>query len=814
MSFQLLKEDIIDQQLCQGCGLCAGICKEIEMIDLRPQLTGSCILEKKGNSCGKCYESCPQVNQKSVVIPQLMEHYSLKSPDGENFVATLSDYLIESKIVSQIIKGEQGEHSITPKIVTQSEDAKKLGDIDHGRSQILGSLMGVLEEFNQDNHETVGIFGMPCEISGAATISKNMNMDVLKIGSFCESNYPTTELKDGIICSPCSSSCPAGVDASGYIRLIKQGHYQEAIDLIREKNPLPSICGRICTHECENDCTLLGVAKPMAIRELKKYVTEWEIKRGLDKPIKSPNPEGKKVAIVGSGPAGLSAAYYLAKLGYRPTILEKTDKVGGMLRLGIPQFRLPDNVIDHDVEFIKRAGVEIITNKTVNADLTFDNLKSEGYEAIFLAIGQYEPYSLGIPGEDLKNIHTALDFVQKWKYKIEEGSQEFKDKVVGIVGGGSVALDAAQTALRLGAKKVMVIYRRSENELPARREDYEHSKREGIEFHFLRNPTTFIPDENDAVRGTEVVKMELCEADASGRRRPEPQSCSEYEIDKDHVVVAIGQGVDCSDLAFACDNKLVHKKGKLEVDEVTLQTAIPWVFAGGDMVYRSKNVVISSVAHGREAANSIDRYLQGKDLKADRPMQERMYSDGKYFTPIDVPEPAPLNSIENLHMNVQEIESVFSEEFAKMEATRCLGCNNYCLHCQDFVGVKGDITIGQIGSQPGFTTVYTWTDRGKQIIEDLIVKRNLEKAEVAIQEIDDHIAEKLKRELVDHPKTTREMILFNILRKGSTTISEMKTQLNLPIKDIRYHALRLAQEHKVTMVLGEEEPIFSPYVEE
>ena len=812
MSFQLLNSEIISEQLCQGCGLCAGICNSIEMKDLKPVLTGTCVLEKTGESCGKCYASCPQANQVIIHPSEPKAIYSIKQKENEKITATLSKYLFKSKKITRLIKAEKIGKKIQSITSFSEEDAKEIEDIAHGRSEILMKLMEEFENITKNSEETIGIIGTPCEISGADHISDEHHMNIVKIGTFCNLNIPNSQSKQGTIVSPCTSTCPAGVDASGYIKLINLGKYQEAVDLIREKNPLPSICGRICTHECENDCTLISTGNPIAIRELKKFVTEWEIKKGLDIETNHISADAKKVAIIGSGPAGLSAAYYLAKKGYQPTIFEKSDKVGGMLRLGIPQFRLPDNVIDHDIEFIKRAGVKIVTNKSVNAEFTFDDLRKEGFEAIFLAIGQYEPYKLGIPGEELHNVHTALEFVQKWKYSMKE-AQEFKDKVVGIIGGGSVALDAAQTALRMGAKKVMVIYRRSENELPARREDYEHSKREGIEFLFLRNPTGFIPDENQNLKGAEVIEMELCDEDASGRSRPQEIACSEYEIEKQHVVVAIGQGVECAEIYVASDGKLIKKRGKLEVDELTLQTSIPYVFSGGDMVARSKNVAISAVAHGHQAAISIDRYLQSKDLKDGRYLQERMFSDGKFFTPDAYPEPAPLNEIE-LYLSTKEIESVFSSDYSYTESGRCLGCNNYCLHCQDFAAVNSDIAIGDDGSHDGYKTLIAWTDSGKEILENLIKTENLSTESISRDILDEKIKAKLNRKIIEHPKSIREMILSNILKKGSSTISQLKADLGLEMKDIRYNTLRLAQMRKLSMVVGEEEPVFSPYIEE
>ena len=436
MSFVLLKSEIIDAGLCQGCGLCAGSCKHIEMDVLRPTLKDYCILERDGEDCGKCYQTCPQVIQKKFKEKQPLAVYSLRSKNPEilakassgGFVTTLTKELLENKTLKEIVMVQENDEKPIADRVSHPDDVIKNAGVFYGRSGVLEKLV----ELTGETFDPVGIIGVPCEMRGAAELAEEMNRDILKIGLFCNSQMRTEETDKGLVCSPCCNGCPSGVNAQGYISLIRQGKYQDAVDLIRENNPLPSICGRICTNECEHSCTLIGDDHPVAIRELKKFVTEWEIHQE-HKTKKKIKKTGKKVAIIGAGPAGLTAGHYLRKLGYAPTIFEKTDQTGGMLRFGVPQFRLPNYVLDYDVKSITDAGVELVLNKPLGPDMTIEDLKKEGYEAIFIATGQYKPRTLRLEGEELPNVHVAINFLMERKYRFWENKEEFKGKTIGII---------------------------------------------------------------------------------------------------------------------------------------------------------------------------------------------------------------------------------------------------------------------------------------------------------------------------------------------------------------------------------------------
>jgi len=477
--------------------------------------------------------------------------------------------------------------------------------------------------------------------------------------------------------APCIVGCPAEVDVQGYISLISEGKFQEAIDLIREKNPLPYLCGRICTAQCALNCNRQFLDDPVEIRELKRYICDWEAENpGLSK-FKPIEQTKEKVAIIGAGPGGLSAAWYLARMGYKPTIFEKGDKIGGVVRYGVPQYRLSDESMDYDVNFILSMGVDVELNKEFGMDFTLKDLKKEGFEAVFIAVGLYVPKTLRLEGEDLPNVHVALDFLLDRKYNCVENPEEFKGKTIGIIGGGAVAVDVGETALRLGAIKVDLVDILSETALKDVLKDIHGVEKEVMEYHF-ETSTARITQEPDGKLALNCYKIGWGEPDSETGRRPMNKiEGSDYKIVSDYIVIAIGQGLELDPINAATDNQLKIERGKIVVDNLTYETGIPGVFAGGDIIFDSLMCAVDAVGDGREAATSIDRYLRGLDMKEGRIRKKDLKRS-----------PIPKKFIENLgcvEMTFMpdeqrlacfdEMELGFSEEEAIKEANRCLNCN-------------------------------------------------------------------------------------------------------------------------------------------
>ncbi|MBN1800645.1 MAG: FAD-dependent oxidoreductase [Candidatus Lokiarchaeota archaeon] len=819
MSFQMLKSKIIDVGLCQGCGLCEGLCKHIKFEGFKPELKDYCVLDREGVECGKCYNSCPQVIQKKFEprIPKGI--YSLRTKDPEiqknassgGFVTTIVKKLLEKNELTNVVL-VQNDNEIPRAISTSKvEDVIQSAGSIYGRPNVLSKLIQTLE----NPLEKIGIVGVPCEMRGVSNIQNLLNKDILKIGLFCNAGMRSFKTDQGIMCSPCCSGCPADVDARGYIDLIRQSKFKDAMDLIRKNNPLPSVCGQICTNECEHNCTLMGVESPIAIRELKKNAANWEI-NNTTKYDKSSKNKGEKIAIIGSGASGLTAAYFLAKMGYSPTIFEKSSRIGGMLRYGVPEFRLTQEFLEHDIQVIKNAGVEILTNTTIGSKLTISDLKKEGYKAFFVGIGLQNGFSMSIEGNDLKNVFEGVDFLKMVK-KSEESkkimSNLVKDKIVGVVGGGDVAMDSARTAVRLGAKKVIILYRRSEDQMPASDEEIEMVKRENIEFKFLTNPVCIIGDENGCCSELECVEMDLGKPDSSGRPQPIVIENSEFKLNIDVLIQAIGQTVDFSELDAATDNKLQKDRGRLVVNEITFESNVPGIFAAGDMIQNSKGVVISAVAQAKEAALSIDRYLKGKDLEKGRVKQSKLFSYGpKRIPKFRAPKPEHQEPVsEDFLNNFKQIEGMFNEERAISEAQRCLNCNNYCSHCQDFPASHADLAAGDIGSKKGYTTVIAWTEKGKEIVETAIKKGLFEIGSINEEKIQSAINIKSKRELLRFETTPRQKILDYVNLEGPLTITKISENLAMEPKKVRYEALRLVQQQKLNMKIAPalEEPVFS-----
>lgn len=408
----------------------------------------------------------------------------------------------------------------------------------------------------------------------------------------------------------CQDACPLGVDVRGYLGSIANGKFEEALALIRETNPLPGICGRVCHHPCEAACNRGMVDEPLAICMLKRSAADYELKlRTEGKPPSKPRrpTSGKKakVAIVGSGPAGLTCAHDLARLGYEVTIFEKYPVAGGMLWVGIPEYRLPRDIIEIEIDRIKDLGVEIKTDTPVGRDLTLHDLSKRGYKAIFLAVGAHKGLKLRIPGED--DFEGFLDCVTFLR-DVNLGKEvKIGEKVV-VIGGGNAAIDSARVALRLGCKEVSILYRRSRKEMPANPWEIEEAEHEGVKIHYLASPTKILGKQGKVV-AMECIRNELGKLDASGRRRPVPVKGSEFKIDCDLVIPAISQQPDLSFLSK--DHGLeISRWNSFVVDDDTLATNLPGIFAGGDAV-TGPATVIEAMAAGRKAATSIDEYLSG-----------------------------------------------------------------------------------------------------------------------------------------------------------------------------------------------------------
>ncbi len=476
---------------------------------------------------------------------------------------------------------------------------------------------------------------------------------------------------EALVHAPCEHTCPVNVDAVGYIALIADGQFEEALNLVRQRNPLPGVCGRVCHHPCEVRCKRRDIDEPIAIASLKRFIADYGVKSAVKKKVAVADPIYEKVAIVGSGPAGLTAAYHLAKQGYQVTIFEALPVAGGMLVAGIPEYRLPREVVRRDIEFITSFGVEIKTNTPIGQDLSIDSLLEQGYKAVFLAVGAHGGQGLGISGEDLKGVYDGVSFLRE----LNLGKNPSIKGRVAVIGGGNVAIDAARSALRLGAKEVSIIYRRSRQEMPANTEEIEEAEHEGVKIIYLANPTS-LSGENGKVKSVECVRMELGDYDASGRRRPVPVKGSEFVMDVDAVIAAIGQVPDLSFLPP--DNGLETTRGQtFVVDPVTLAASRPGIFAGGDAVTGAATV-IEAMAAGEKAAVSIHKYLRGKSMTEDRirPPDKRVEIPKAVETPEEKGRVRmPCLALKRRLSGFEEVNLGYSRKKAVEEAKRCLRCD-------------------------------------------------------------------------------------------------------------------------------------------
>jgi len=466
----------------------------------------------------------------------------------------------------------------------------------------------------------------------------------------------------GIVTAPCTHTCPANVDVPRYIRAISDGDIEKGLDIIRERIPFPAVCGYVCVHPCESRCRRGQLDQAIAIRALKGYIYD-NAKNKSPKP-KTALPSGKKVAVVGSGPAGLTAAYYLAKLGgHAVTVYEALPQAGGMMRVGIPRYRLPADVLDAEINYIKAAGVTVMTGVKI---ATIEELKAQGYDAVFLAVGSHNGSKMRVPGEELPGVVDGVTMLRDVALgkKVTVGSR------VAVVGGGNSAMDAARTSRRLGAKEVTVIYRRTQNEMPANAEEVQEAMEEGIKFEFLANPSRI--DKNGSSLRITCVRMRLGdEIDESGRRRPVIMEGADFEKDFDTVIPAIGQVTDLSP-AITVDRA---KNGNITANPDTLVTNITGVYAGGDAV-TGPDSVIRAIAAGRLAAESIDKYLGGKgniEEKFTTPEKAEPYvaEEGG----VEKRQEIPLANAATRVKNFNRTELGYTKALAETECSRCLRCD-------------------------------------------------------------------------------------------------------------------------------------------
>ncbi len=445
---------------------------------------------------------------------------------------------------------------------------------------------------------------------------RNKNFDEVALGYSAET--AVAEAKRCLNCKhkPCVSGCPVQIDIPEFIAKVAEGDFESAYDIIYKSSSLPAVCGRVCPQEnqCEGNCVRGIKGEPVAIGRLERFVADWHMQNSKTLKLAEIPQNGKKVAVIGSGPSGLTCAGDLAKQGYSVTVFEALHIAGGVLVYGIPEFRLPKDIVKKEIENLKSLGVEIVTNAVVGKTLTIDELFDMGFEAVFIGSGAGLPRFMNIPGENLNGVYSANEFLTRTNlmkaYKEDSDTPIMHAKRVAVVGGGNVAMDAARCAKRLGAEETYVVYRRSMEEMPARREEVEHAEEEGIIFLTLNNPVEIIGDENSFVKGMRCVKMELGEPDESGRRSPKTIEGSEYILDVDAVIMSIGTSPNPL-IRSTTEGLETDRRGCIITKDESGLTSREGVYAGGDAVTGAATVILAMGA-GKNAAKAIDEYLKNK----------------------------------------------------------------------------------------------------------------------------------------------------------------------------------------------------------
>lgn len=513
---------------------------------------------------------------------------------------------------------------------------------------------------------------------GCGACEKVCPKNILEVRTMSERLLHFNEEEDAL--APCRQTCPAEIDIPKYIAQITKGDYESAVKTIRERNPLLLACGRVCPHPCESYCRRGIEDEAVSINQLKRFVADMEMNSERRLPVSCAPPTNKQIAVIGGGPAGLSCAYFLCRLGHTVTIFEAMPKLGGMIRYGIPEYRLPKEVLDWEIEGILKLGINYHINVKLGVDFDMGSLVAAGYDAVFLGIGAWDDYSLKIEGENLSGCYTGIDFL----VKIGGVDSIPIGRKVAVIGGGNTAIDCVRTLIRLGAEKVYLVYRRTRSEMPANKVEIEAAEQEGVDFLFLAAPVRAIGNEQGKVTSLEYLKMELGEPDASGRRRPVPKEGSETVLDIDMLITAIGQKPDVS---FTNEGKrlkdlTITRWNTIEADHETLQSNIPYIFTAGD-VATGPSLVVEAIGGGRRAARSIHQYLTGNQVTPDPKSLLKKHIPESIFEYVEGIVKTPRAKMPELPVKERiksfvEADLVLREKDALAESKRCLSCCRIC----------------------------------------------------------------------------------------------------------------------------------------
>ncbi|UCH20165.1 MAG: FAD-dependent oxidoreductase [Deltaproteobacteria bacterium] len=487
--------------------------------------------------------------------------------------------------------------------------------------------------------------------------------------------------------APCRQTCPAEINIPQYIAQIRSGDYEGAVHTIRERNPLLLSCGRVCPHPCEDYCRRGIEDEPVSINQLKRFAADIEMDSGKRYPIPCAPDTGREVAVIGGGPAGLSCAYFLRRLGHSVTIFDMMPELGGMIRYGIPEYRLPKKVLEWEIEGILNLGIESRTNVRFGRDFDMHSLAEEGFEAVFIGVGAWSDYRLKAEGEDLEGCYTGIDFLTKYAINQQTGQEIYKIPIgrkCVVIGGGNTAIDCVRTLIRLGAEEVSIVYRRTRKEMPANAVEIDAAEHEGVKFHFLAAPVRVIGDEQGRVTQLEYLEMKLGEPDASGRRRPVPIEGSETLMNIDMLITAIGQGPDMSFVKedSSLEDLSVTRWNTIEADPEILQSNIPKIFTAGDS-YTGASLVIEAIGGGRRAARAIHLYLTEEEIKPVPKSLLKKHIPESLFEHVEGIKPKARAKMPELPVTERiksfaESDLVLQQKDALAEAERCLNCCRIC----------------------------------------------------------------------------------------------------------------------------------------